>query len=149
MIRELLLCDIPACVEITRTNWGEDIANRAGLEFKQAFTDSPWRPVFFVYEHNDQVVGYAGFQPSMIFSGIYDFIWVNVRDDYQRQDVGSQLTRHRIEEIRKRNGRAIHLMTQKYRFFRRFGFQIAQVYHTQGESPWVLMTLQLEDMALK
>lgn len=151
MIRELRLCDVPACIEIVRQNWDGDIANRFALEIAQAFQPNiPWPPIYYVFEHNNQVVGFAGMISSWVMHGVFDFIWINVRSDYHRQDIGTALTRHRIEQVRQLGGSAINIMTQNYGFFKRFGFKVLHVYEgpENETSWWCLMTMQLKPMSI-
>lgn len=57
--------------------------------------------------------------------GVFDFIFVGVDPDYQGKHVGRALTEYRISEVGRRNGSAIHTITGKPAFFRRFGFRKA------------------------
>lgn len=147
MIREMRLCDIPACRDIIKDNWNEDIAARAVIEMRHAFDNSmEWPPIYYVYEIDGEAVAFAGMIPSWIMTGVYDFIWINVCKDHQGNGIGHALTQHRIREVDKRDGSAIHLMTQKYRFFASHGFHIAASYGTK--EPWLLMVKQMGKVAL-
>ena len=92
-----------------------------------------------LYNSSD-VWGFAGMMPSWIMRGILDFIWVNIRKDYQGEGIGHELMDHRIQEVRKADGRAIHLMTRSPSYFERRGFSVSRNYGGEG---WTLMTLQL------
>lgn len=136
------LCDVPVCVELVRSNWTEKAAANAALEMRHAFDKSmEWPPIYYVYEVDGNVVAFAGMIESWIRNGVWDFIWINIRKDYQRKGIGKALTQYRIEKVKEMGGCAIHLMTKKYRFFASQGFQVMATYGTR--EPWLLMVKQL------
>lgn len=139
IIRELTEADVAACVEIVRLNWGDAVAEKAGLEMSHAFMPGlAWPPIYFVAEESGQVCGFAGMMKSWIMAGVWDFIWINCRKEMQGQGIGKQLTLHRISEVKKRGGTMIQLMTKRHGFFTRMKFKTVGVY-----DEWVLMNMQL------
>ena len=123
MIRELEKKDIHACVEIVRENWDDKVAERFWDEVQHAFLRGmKWPPEYFVYEEAGEVVAFAGMMESWLMHRVMDFIWINVKKDYQGYGYGRELTEYRIERCKKYDMRAINLMTQKPNFFEPFGF---------------------------
>jgi GNAT superfamily N-acetyltransferase len=106
--------------------------------------DEEFKPTYFVAEVNGEVIGFAGMIPSWNMHRVWDFIWINVRKDRQRQGVGRQLTEHRIKKVIEADGRVIQLMTKDAGFFGRW-FTVCRDYCEKG---WKLMTLQLGTVAL-
>jgi N-acetylglutamate synthase-like GNAT family acetyltransferase len=76
---------------------------------------------------------------------VWDFIWINIRQECQWQGIGRALTNHRVEEVLKADGRAIHLMTESPRFFEYWGFRVLRNYMDEG---WKLVSLQLGSVGL-
>jgi GNAT superfamily N-acetyltransferase len=81
---------------------------------------------------------------SWIMHRVWDFIWINVRKDRQREGIGRQLTEHQILKVIEADGRVIQLMTKDVSFFGRW-FTVSRDYREEG---WKLMTLQLGTVAL-
>jgi hypothetical protein len=79
-----------------------------------------------------------------IMHRVWDFIWINVRKDRQREGIGCLLTEHRIMKVIAADGRVIQLMTKDAGFFERW-FTVCRDYREEG---WKLMTLQLRTVAL-
>ena len=146
MIREMLISDIPSCVEIVHLNWGRKVAERADAELNRLILDN--MASYFVYTYpffgNDEVVGFIGVMPSWIMTGIWDLIWVNTSPKHQGMGIGKALVEHALGEVREYHGTAIHLMTKEYNFFKKFGFKMAFLY----DSGWALMAKQLHDVEI-
>jgi N-acetylglutamate synthase-like GNAT family acetyltransferase len=146
-IRELEKRDIHACTEIVRDNWGDLVAERFWDEIQHAFhKNMKWPPEYFVFEEEGEIVGFAGMMESWQMHKVMDFIWINVKREYQGYGIGRALTEYRIERCRAYDMRAINLMTQKPNFFEPFGFIMSFVY--EGEGMWVSMTKQLGPLSI-
>lgn len=146
-IRELEKRDIHACTSIVRENWGEEVADRFWDEVQHAFLRGmKWPPEYFVYEEDGDVVAFAGMMESWQMHRVMDFVWINVKEEYQGRGYGRALTQHRIERCKKYDIRVINLITRRPMFFEQFGFK--SVYAYEGEF-WHSMTLQLGSLALK
>jgi GNAT superfamily N-acetyltransferase len=146
-IRPIELRDVAACQAIVRENWGVEPARRFAAEVSQVWSldlDEEFKPTYFVAEDDDEIVGFAGMIPSWIMHRVWDFIWINVRKDRQRQGIGRQLTEHRIMKVIAADGRVVQLMTEDVGFFGRW-FTVSRDYREEG---WMLMTLQLGTVAL-
>ena len=136
--------DLPACIEIVRTNWGDEVAEKAALEMSHAFLPGMvWPPIYFVAEENGYVWAFAGMMRSWIMAGVWDFIWINCLPVAQGRGYGKQLTNHRIAEVKKRGGTLIQLMTKRNEFFKHMGFRTVGVY-----DEWVLMNMKLAEVAI-
>lgn len=146
MIRELdPTKDILPCRDIVAANWGETVAQHFNKEVNHLILcNMAWPPIYYVAEIDDRIVGFAGMMPSWLMNGIWDLIWINIHPDFQGRGIGQLLTSHRIDQIRERDGTAIHLMTKQYSFFRKFGFKVTHVYDGQ----WALMLKQLHTVEL-
>ena len=145
MIRDIEKDDVKICSEIIRLNWGESEATRFERQIRSAFINTENQPHYYVCEVDKRVVGFAGMMPSCIMYGIWDFIWINIHPEFQKQFIGSQLTWFRIHEAQRLGASAIHLMTQNELFFNKFGFKRVHAYHG---SRWVLMVKQLKVVQL-
>jgi len=142
IIREMRGDDVPACVNITFDNWGMNIANRFEDEVRHAWLhglSDP--PVYCVAEEDGLIIGYAGIKSSWIMHGVWDFIWINVSKKHQNKGVGKVLTQSRIDDVKKKGGSVICLMTREWPFFERFGFRIGRVI-----DGWAHMTLRLKEL---
>src|SRR5277367_5550008 len=145
MIRMMAKSDVPACVEIVRDNWSIQIANRFYDEVQHSWgVNMKWPPQYFVYEKDKQVAGFAGMMPSWRMHNAWDFIWINIKLDYQGQGMGHALTRYRIQKADMQGASVIELMTRNPEFFETLGFKR----HHDYEGGWVSMGLQLRKMEL-
>lgn len=143
MIREMRSSDIPNCVAISRANFGEKAALRTRAELSRLLRDK--LALYYIHiEHDETISGFAGIMPSWLMRDVWDFVWVNVHPEYKGKGVGRLLTEHNINQIKEYGGSAIHLMTQKYAFFKKFEFHAAHVY----DGDWVLMVRQLKELKL-
>lgn len=145
VIRDLESSDVPACIEIVRTNWGDEVATRFTDEVGHAFnTTMKWPPHYFVWDAQGDILGFAGMIPSWVMHGVWDFIWINVKPEAQNKKIGAHLTSLRISEVQRQGGAVINLMTKNDYFFTHFGFEVIRTY--QGD--WHLMTLQMKALKL-
>jgi GNAT superfamily N-acetyltransferase len=114
-IRPIELRDVAACKAIVRENWGIEPARRLAAEVSHVWSldlDEEFKPQYFVAEDDGEVVGLAGMIPSWIMHRVWDFIWINVRKNRQREGIGRMLTEHRIMKVIAADGRVIQLMTK-------------------------------------
>ena len=150
-IRELEKGDVHPCVEIVRENWGDEVADRFWDEVQHSFLRGmKWPPEYFVYEEGGTVIAFAGMIRSWLMNGVTDFVWINVKKEYQGYGYGSALTRYRVDRCRREGVSVINLMTQKPNFFEPFGFVSTYNYQGDMRSPyWVSMTLQLDSLSIQ
>jgi predicted N-acetyltransferase YhbS len=144
MIRPLEKRDVIACTTIVNENWGSIVADRFWDEVEHAWlSNMKWPPIYFVYEDDGRVVGFAGMMESWIMHGVWDFIWINVRKSHQGTGVGRALTERRIEEVDRRRGSVINLYTHNPKFFEQFGFTC-----THAHDDWCFLTKQLRKLQI-
>lgn len=135
--------DIDFCGDLVMQNWGPVAADRCQAQIVESFNDTPYSSVFCIADIGDPLsrdyasmpVGFAAYQPSMKMKGSFDFIWIAVHPMYKGFGVGKQLTEWRLDEIKKRGGQFVELVTQKPEFFSKFGF--FKLHHLGNE--WYLM----------
>lgn len=131
------------CCPLVAENWGIEAADRCRDQMVEYFKGGPYAPVFCIADIGDPLsrdyqsmpVGFAAYQPSMRMKGSYDLIWIAVHLGFKTLGVGKKLTEWRIEEIKKRGGQMIELVTQKPDYFSKFGF--FKLHHLGNE--WYLM----------
>ncbi len=135
--------DVDFCCELAMENWGLAAADRCRLQLIESFKKGPYSPVFGIADIGDPLsrdyhsmpVGFAAFCPSMLMKGAFDLIWIAVHRRYQGQTVGKALVDWRVNEIRKRDGQMMLLVTQKPYYFSKFGF--FKLHHLGND--WYLM----------
>lgn len=131
--------EIDLCCNLVLINWGVEAADRCRQQMIEYFKGGDYAPVFCVLDIGDGVdgpiVGFAAYQPSMKMKGSFDLIWIAVHPHYQGRSAGKVLTEWRINEIKKRGGQMIELVTQKPAFFSKFGF--FKLHHLGND--WYLM----------
>lgn len=135
--------DILTCANIYRKLWDDRIARRAFLEMSVSLRVPECHINYYVAHSAGSIIGCAGMQASRILEGVYDFIFIGVDPDHQGRDVGRALTEHRIAEVQRRDGVAIHTITSKPGFFRKFGFRRGYV-----SGNLTMMHKQLKPLAL-
>jgi ribosomal protein S18 acetylase RimI-like enzyme len=147
-IREMTSYEIKPCCSLVRENWGDEAADRAWGQMREYLKGGPYAPMFYVadispYDDRVKIGGFAAFCPSMLMKGAYDLIWITIDKEYQGRRIGKMLTAYRLNEIEKRGGSLVSLMTQKPDYFKKFGFEVAREMDS-----WHLMTLQLQPMRI-
>jgi len=144
-IRDMEANDIIDCIKIVEENWDKEIGIQAYREMWEMFiSNSIWPPHYYVAtDQNGKILGFAGFKSTWLMSNTFELIWVNISKDAQRQSIGTFLTNVRLEEIKKRGGNLVLLMSQKPTFFERFGFK-----SVQNLDGWHLMTYKMAPIQL-
>jgi GNAT superfamily N-acetyltransferase len=134
------------CSTLVGDNWGAEARLRARDQMAAYFDGGDYAPVFVVADATvtdiKEIAGFGAFQPSMKMKGSYDLIWLAVDKRYQEHGVGRALTEWRIEEIKRRGGQMIELVTQKPEYFSKFGF--FKLHHLGNE--WYLMLKLLKEV---
>lgn len=143
IIREMRLKDINACAVITNANWGKRIAVNTRVELQYLLKNKLAR-YYLALQDDGRAAGFAGIMPSWIMRDVWDLIWINVHPDFHGQGVGRELTEYIINQVISRNGAAIHLMTQKPDYFKKFDFHSVHSYN----GDWTLMVNQLRELKL-
>lgn len=146
LIRPMEDRDTNACRTLVDENWGRVAEERASCQMMDYFKNiSEYAPEFVVaMDGAGNLLGFAGYQRSMRMHGVFDLIFLAVDKKYQGQGIGTALTDHRLDAIRKLDGSAVFCVTQKPKYFNRFGFLTGS--HLGNE--WVEMCalLKLVDM---
>ena len=144
MIREMTRADIWPCYEIVAVNWNDAVAERFRQEALHKWLfGNKYPPQYWVWEEDGQVVAFAGMIESCIMTGVWDFIWINVKPSHAGRGIGRLLTEHRIEGVRKLGGSVIQLMSREYGFFKKLGFSTNFVY-----DGWVHMSMHLRELKI-
>lgn len=143
-IRPLQEADIPAAAAIVGRNYSHEFEISSAAELREMFGTAVIKPSYIVSEEDGRILGFAGFMQSWMDYNLYNVFWVNVDPDHQRKGIGKQLVRHVIDEIRKRDGsRLILLTTDSPTYYAdNFGFKILQSF--MGGT-YQLMSLSLEE----
>jgi N-acetylglutamate synthase-like GNAT family acetyltransferase len=113
--------DVTTCVDLVRDNWGTISADRAMEQMYEHFKGGKYAPKFFVADAGS-IVGFSAYQRSMRMHGTFDLIWLAVDTHCHSSGIGKKLTEHRLAEIEKLGGTVITLVTQKVKYFEKFGF---------------------------
>lgn len=99
IIRTMTPSDIPNCLAIVSECWGKATAQTARPEFEAMFANAVWRPLFYVAEQDDVIVGMAGYIASWLDYGIYEMFWHCVLPRARRQGIGESLVRRRLADL--------------------------------------------------
>lgn len=145
-IRQMEDSEIGQCAHLVLTNWGAVAADRMVEQAIEGLKGGKYAPKFFVADVGNVrervgIIGFAAYQRTMRMHGSFDLIWLAVHGDYQGKGVGDALTWHRLDEIKKHpDAMNVSLVTQKPKYFNRFGFTTAA--HLGND--WVEMSLILK-----
>jgi N-acetylglutamate synthase-like GNAT family acetyltransferase len=143
LIRSLTPDDILPASDIAHSFWGDDAARRARRQMGDTFVDASCSPVFYIAEIDGVVVGFAGFRRSFLMRGSWEVAWVAVDKHHHGKDIGHELMEVGLNDIGRRHGALILLMTEIPGFFEQFGFkQIASF------NDWILMAMQLQQVKM-
>jgi ribosomal protein S18 acetylase RimI-like enzyme len=135
--------EMDACVSLVRDNWGDESADRCFKQFVEFWRGGEYAPEFFVattYDAPDRIIGFSALRKSMLMNGFWEFIWIAVHKDHQGRGIGEMLTDYRLDVVRENDGASVLLVTQKPRYFNRFGF-VTDREHGNG---WHAMSCQLK-----
>jgi GNAT superfamily N-acetyltransferase len=135
IIRPPTADDVGFCCDLAAENWDFATADRCHLQLIESFKKGPYSPVFGIADIGPGPIGFAAFAPSMLMKGAFDQIWLLVHPQYRGSGAGKALINWRLDEIKKRGGQMVLLMTQKPDYFSKFGF--FKLHHTGNE--WYLM----------
>ena len=136
--------DVGFCCDLAAENWDLETADRCHLQMIESFKKGPYSPVFGILEMDGRPIGFAAFEPSMLMKGVFNLIWLAVHPQYRDRGAGKMLIDWRFDEIKKRGGQMVLLMTQKPDYFSKFGF--FKLHHTGNE--WYLMLKLLKAVNL-
>lgn len=141
-IRPATRLDMDQCAMLVRYNWGDESCQRVYDQFVESLNCGQYDPQFFVAQPFDgsAIVGFCAMRKSMLMNGFWEFIWVAVHEDHQGRGIGEMLTDYRLDVVRENGGTAAILVTQKPKYFNRFGFITSQ----DCGNGWVVMTCQLK-----
>jgi GNAT superfamily N-acetyltransferase len=124
------------CNDLVLENWGAEMAERFDEQWMEYWKGGKYAPVFIVaVDDADKVIGFAAYRQSMLMKGAFSLIWIAIDKKHQGHHVGKALTEHRLAEIDEREGQMIQLVTQKPKYFSKFGF--FKLHHLGNE--WYLM----------
>ena len=90
-IRLLKSSDIPQASAIVGLNYSRKYQRLCALELGGMFSNAPVRPVYFVAEENERIVGLIGMTLSWMDYNVYQIFWVNVMPSKQGQGIGRRL----------------------------------------------------------
>lgn len=142
-IRQPLGFHMDQCGALVRDNWGEESYARFYDQYVEYLAGGQYAPMFFAatpYNEPDTIIGFSAMRKSMLMNGFWEFIWIAVHKDHQGRGIGEMLTDYRLDVVRENEGTSVLLVTQKPKYFNRFGFITSQD-HGNG---WVAMTCQLK-----
>lgn len=124
-IRLLHKKDIQEAAAIVGRNYNREYQRSATRELQDMFGTGPIKPAYFVAVEKGRIIGFAGFCQSYMDYAVWEIFWVNVRPEAQRQGTGKRLVARVIQEIRKRKGAKMMLLTAEIPDYYRdhFGFK--------------------------
>lgn len=150
-IRLLTKEDLVSIAEIVRLNYSKKYEKLATSEVKEMFNKSSMRPKYYVAENQQNVIGFGGYNQSMIDYGIYQMFWVNVHPKWQRKGIGKLLVTKVITDIKRRKDSNLIILTadttngNEVYYNKNFGFKRIQKLEN-GQSS--LMSLCLEKISI-
>ena len=116
--------DIEVCAAIAYENWPNE--SRVSRHILHELHN---HDIFFlVAEIDGQIVGWAAWCWSRISYDIAEFVWCNIKSEYQRQGIGRALTQTRIMAVKSMEGKAILLTTGKPIVYEKYGFKTVGIY---------------------
>ncbi len=146
-IRLLTKGDLDSVAEIVRLNYAKKYEKLATAEVQEMFKKSSMPPKYYVVENQEKIIGFAGYNQSMIDYGIYQMFWVNVHPKWQKKGIGKLLVTKVINEIKRKKESNLIILTadntngnEDY-YKKNFGFKRIQKLE-DGQSS--LMSLCLE-----
>jgi hypothetical protein len=149
-IRPPQYSEINFCCSLVAENWGVAAAERCRQQMIEYFKGGEYAPVFAILDIGDPIsrdyapmpIAFTAYTPTMLVKGAFDFVWVAVHRQYQGLTAGKVLTEWRINEITKRGGQMIQLITQKPGYFSKFGF--FKLHHVGND--WYIMLKLLKNV---
>lgn len=128
--------DKMACMAIAEQCWDRQAAERLGKQIGDGY--------YYVAEIDERIVGFSGVRASHIMRGAWEVPWIAVAPGHQGSGVGSAVLEAALNLAGKKLASLISLITQKPRFFEKFGFRTVQFYN----DGWQLMTVQLTALGM-
>ena len=134
------------CIALTKRMWPD--SPRVQRHINQELKDPR---VTYITAHigDNRLVGYAGYQDTMINYDMYEFTWCNVDPSFQGLGIGRALVEKRIELVKLAGGRVILLTTTSPEVYKHYGFKSLANYQLYEPKKFYLMHLELDDDLLK
>ena len=145
-IRLLKKADIRQASAIVGKNYSKKWQKTSAAELASMFSNAAVRPVYYVAEEGNTIIGLIGFTQSWMDYNIYQIFWVNVDPARQKQGIGKILVARAIKEIKKKKKSYLIQLTanipnSKY-YARHFGFKTIELF---GPDPYHLMSLSISN----
>ena len=128
-----------ACIEMTKRMWPDSprVHRHINYELKDP------NAVYISAHVDGNLVGYAGYMPTMLNYDMYEFIWCNVLPKFQGRGIGRKLVEKRIDLIKLAHGRVILLTTTSPEIYKHYGFVSLSNYKLYEPKHFYLMALEL------
>lgn len=147
-IRLLKKNEVKEAAMIVGKNYSKEYKRLATLELKEMFHKAYSTPTYFVAEDKGKIVGFAGYIQSWMDYSVYELFWVNVLPRLQRQGIGKQLVYKIIQEIKRKKGAYLILLTAdaavknpEY-YEKNFGFKTSLLFSPKTYHLMTLSTLK-------
>lgn len=127
-IRVLREDEIDAAADLMAANYSDhpEYRKKARREIASMFVDHPVQPKFVVAVEGEELLGFAGVAPSWFDYGVWEIMWVNVRQEHQGKGIGTRLVEKLIQIARAADRKMIVLSCTAPAFYERFGFRVLE-----------------------
>lgn len=139
-LRALKKKDFPVVFDIIDEHYSADLADVALRDLTAMFTGRGVKPHYIIAEEKGEIVGFGGYCESWADTAVCEMLWMNVREDFQGQGVGTAIAKKLIASIKKKYA-CVLITTTVPQFYKRLGFKKL---HQIPKSAYLVMILDLK-----
>lgn len=143
---KLTVNQINECAELIKLTyeneniWSDYSKEEATEELICSFTNTIYKPIYFVALLNNKIIGLASYMWSHCSSNVFELSFNTIHPDYQRKGIGTYLTYLRCKEILELDRQSLIItVARRPKVLEKFNFKtICKIKNEDEESDYMI-----------